>query len=101
MRRAAGITGIGIFGTLCQQRRSSHFQAAPPGKLLRSIARAHQVAAVNGMEFVMCSAESHRQRLLVAGIVQRDVELALDALADIPVGLAMADETDARTCMHE
>ena len=80
---------------LAQLRQRLHLQPAPRRQHLRRLVRAREIAAVDRVKFMMRRAESHRQRLAHAGLVQRDIGLALDAPVHVPVGLAMADKTDA------
>jgi len=78
-----------------QLRQDFDFEAAPLGEHVGGVACAQQVAAVDGVEVVVRGVERHRQRLGAAGLVERDVDLALDAFFDVPVGFAVADEADA------
>jgi len=78
-----------------QLRQDFDVEATPCSEHLGGVARAHQVAAVDGVEVMVRGVERHRQRLGAAGLVERDVGLALDALVDVPVGFAVADEADA------
>ena len=77
--------------TLAQFWQGLYLEIAARGQHLRGFVRAYQVTAVDRTEVVMCRVEGHRQCLLVAGVVERNVGLSLNALADIPVSFAVAD----------
>ena len=82
-----------------QWRQDFHIKAAPCGEHVGGVACTHQVAAVDGVEVMVRGAERHRQCLGAAGFVERDVDLALNAFFDVPVGFAVTDEADA--CGHD
>jgi hypothetical protein len=58
--------------------------------------RAGQVAAVDGGERLVGERARHLPGLPAARVVEGDVGMALDARADVPVGLAVADRDDPR-----
>ncbi len=62
---------------------------------LRGFHRACEVAAVDRVEALVRRVERHRQRLRPPGVVERNVEVSLDAPLHVPVGLAMPDEADS------
>jgi hypothetical protein len=82
--------------SFAQLRQDFNFKAAPCCKHVGGVACTHQVAAVDGREVVVRGVERHRQGLGAASLVERDVDLALYALVDVPVGFAVADKADAR-----
>ena len=65
---------------------------------MRRLAGATQVAAINGGKVVMPRVRRHRERLRLAGVIKGNVDLALDAFFNIPVGFTVADNAEA--CGH-
>jgi hypothetical protein len=53
-----------------------------------------QVTAVDGGDVLVGERRRELRRLPAAVGIERDVELALDALLDVPVGLAVADDDE-------
>jgi len=82
---------------LAQLWQAFHLQVLTLRQHPRRFQRPHQVAAVDRTESMVRRIERHRQRLRPPGRVERDVGVPLDALLNIPVGLAMADEAETGT----
>ena len=61
---------------------------------------AQQVAAVHGRQVLALQRQRQSGSLLTAAVVQWHVQLALDALADVPGRFAMAERENARRLQH-
>ncbi|MPN17572.1 hypothetical protein SDC9_164927 [bioreactor metagenome] len=61
---------------------------------------AHQVAAVDGVDAVARQRACGLARLPEADVVERDVEMALDAGVHVPGGFSVADGDDAGDVVH-
>ena len=81
---------------LAQAGVGDHAQAAVRGRPPARWPRALQVARVDGRDARVGDGAGESPRLPVAGVVERDVELALDARGDVPGRLAVADRQHAR-----
>ena len=80
---------------LAQLRQLMDLRTFALRQRLRRLHRALQITAEDGAETDMRGVVGHRQCLRPTGGVERDIQMALDAFLNIPVGLAVADETDA------
>ena len=117
---AAGVIGLGAFdlgvgaaleaaeAAFAQARVGDQWRASPQGQRLRGGPGALQVAAVDGgqrlvgLGFGLGFGNTLGQPfgLPAAGLVQRNVELALDARLGIPGRLAVAQDEQARGVEH-
>ena len=83
-------------GPLAQTGVCHHRQALGLSDGLRGVPGARQVAGVNGLQrLALGQAAREPLRLCAAGVVEADVELALDAGVHIPGGFTVADGENA------
>ena len=82
--------------TLAQTGLGAQMQARTAGHHARSLAGAGQIAGVDRVQALAGQGLRQPLRLPAAGLVQFDVELALDAGGHVPRGLAVANGDDAR-----
>ena len=68
---------------------------------LRRLPCAHKIAAVERVGLPAEKVTARGSGLGLAGGVEREVEMTLHALLDIPVGLAVADETNPCCLTHQ
>src|SRR5205814_10243778 len=76
---------------LAQADLGDDLAAGAVGHGPRGVVGAQQVARVDGRDALFGHGLAEPPCLPAAGVVERDVELALDARVDVPRGLALAD----------
>src|SRR5215208_3849795 len=67
------------------------------GYRLRRLVRATEIAGIDGADRLAGQRFADAARLPSAGLIQADVQLALDARVDVPGGFAMAYRNDSRS----
>src|SRR5690606_19393629 len=79
---------------LAQVDGGAHRQAELLRRRRGGLLRAQQVAAGDVVDGLAGQAQAEPARLLVAGVVEGNVDVALEAQLAVPVGLAVADEDE-------
>ena len=80
---------------LAQALLGHHRDAGDLGNGLRRLVGTAQVTGVDRADLLACQGFADAAGLPTAGVVQADVELALDASIQVPGGLAVAHGDDA------
>ena len=80
---------------LAQRHLGAQRQPRALGQRTRRVGGALQVAGIDGVEPFIGQRTRQPPRLLAAGGIELDVDLALDARLRVPVGLAVAHGDDA------
>ncbi len=84
----------GAIAALAQVRLGLHRQPMGVRQRLRRLARALQVAGDDRVDPLVGERRRQRRGLALAFLVQRDVEMALQAALGVPGGFAVADQED-------
>jgi hypothetical protein len=95
-----GVAFEGAEATFAQGGVGVHRQTRGGRDGLRRLVGPQQVAGVDRLHALFGHGRGETFGLPAAGVVEGDVELALDAGVDVPGGLAVADRQDAGDFVH-